>query len=189
MKGIELADSLTLNAHKLMRVTAFCTALLVRDARNLDQAFTQEASYIFHEKDQPGFDFIHRTIECTKPVLGLKLFMVLGAMGEASLGEYIDRQHDITIEAYDYLQSLDDFHCPVKPQSNILCFQVKSIDDGHLALRDKLLARGNFYISSTSINNQRYLRLTLTNPATNMDVIKRLVHEIRDLINGNKTKT
>lgn len=189
MGGIELADSLTLNAHKLMRVTAFCTALLVRDARNLDEAFTQEASYIFHAKDQPGFDFIHRTIECTKPVLGLKLFMVLGAMGEARLGEYIDRQYDITIEAYDYLQSLDDFHCPVKPQSNILCFQVKGIDDGHLALRDKLLARGNFYISTTSINNQRYLRLTLTNPATNMDVIKRLVHEIRDLINGNKTNT
>ncbi len=187
MRGIELADSLILNAHKLMRVTAFCTALLVRDKRNLDQAFTQEASYLFHEKEQPGFDFIQRTIECTKPVLGLKLFMVLGALGEAGLGEYIDRQHDLTIETYDYLQSLDDFNCPVKPQSNILCFQVKGMDEGHLALRDKLLARGNFYISSTSLNNQRYLRLTLTNPATNMDVIKSLVHEIRDLINGNKT--
>jgi len=189
MAGIELADSLTLNAHKLMRVTAFCTALLVRDKRNLDRAFTQEASYIFHEKDQPGFDFLHRTIECTKPVLGLKLFMVLGALGEAGLGEYINRQHDLTIEAYDYLQSLDDFNCPVKPQSNILCFQVKGIDDGHLVLRDKLLARGNFYISTTELNNQRCLRLTLTNPATNLDVIKSLVHEIRDLINGNKTGT
>ncbi len=189
MEGIELADSLTLNAHKLMRVTAFCTALLVRDASSLDKAFIQEGSYIFHEKVQPGFDFIHRTIECTKPVLGLKLFMVLGAMGEARLGEYIDRQHDLTIEAYHYLQSLDDFECPVKPQSNILCFQVKSMDDGHLALRDKLLAQGNFYISSTSINNQRYLRLTLTNPATNMDVIKKLVHEIRDLVNGNNPNT
>jgi L-2,4-diaminobutyrate decarboxylase len=188
MQGIELADSLTLNAHKLMRVTAFCTALLVRDAQNLDKAFTQEASYLFHPKDQPGYDFIHRTIECTKPVLGLKLFMVLAAMGEAGLGEYIDRQLDLTIEAYDYLQSLDDFHCPVKPQSNILCFQVKGINDGHLALRDKLLARGNFYISTTSLNDQRYLRLTLTNPATNMDVIKGLVHEIRDLINGNKAE-
>ena len=189
MKGIELADSLTLNAHKLMRVTAFCTALLVRDASSLDKAFIQEGSYIFHEKVQPGFDFIHRTIECTKPVLGLKLFMVLGAMGEARLGEYIDRQYDLTLEAYDYLQSLDDFECPVKPQSNILCFQIKGMDDEHLALRDKLLARGNFYISSTSFNSQRYLRLTLTNPATNMDVIKKLVHEIRDLINGNKTNT
>jgi hypothetical protein len=52
-------------------------------------------------------------------------------------------------------------------------------------LRDKLLARGNYYISSTSLNNQRCLRLTLTNPATNMDVIKGLVQEIRDLKSEN----
>ena len=183
LAGIELADSLTVNAHKLMRVTAFCTALLVRDRDNLDRAFTQDASYLFHEKEQPGFDFIHRTIECTKPVLGLKLFMVLGALGEEELGEYIDRQHDLTLEAYEYLQSLDDFQCPVKPQSNILCFQVKGLDEGHLKLRDKLLARGNFYISTTELNNQRCLRLTLTNPATTLDVIKGLVEEIRDLMN------
>ena len=51
----------------------------------LDEAFTQEASYLFYEKEQPGYDFLHRTIECTKPVLGLKFFMVLAAMGEAGL--------------------------------------------------------------------------------------------------------
>jgi L-2,4-diaminobutyrate decarboxylase len=43
MRGVELADSFTINMHKLMRVTAFCTALLVRDARTLDKAFTQDA--------------------------------------------------------------------------------------------------------------------------------------------------
>jgi L-2,4-diaminobutyrate decarboxylase len=186
IQGIELADSFSLNMHKLMRVTAFCTALLVRDARNLDNAFTQEASYLFHPKEKPGFDFLHRTIECTKPVLGLKFFMVLAAMGETGLGAYIERQFDLTKEAYNYLQSLDDFTCLVKPQSNIICFQVKGIDDGHLVLRDRLLARGNFYVSTASLNGQRYLRLTLTNPATDMDVIKGLVHEIRDLIKGNK---
>jgi L-2,4-diaminobutyrate decarboxylase len=182
MKGIEMADSLTLNAHKLMRVTAFCTALLVRDARALDGAFTQEASYLFHEKEQPGYDFIHRTIECTKPVLGLKFFMVLAAMGEKGLGEYIDRLIDLTMETYEYLQGQEDFLCPVEPQCNILPFQVVGMDEGHLELRDRLLAQGNFYISTTEFKNQRCLRLTLTNPATTMDVIKGLVGEIRDLI-------
>jgi L-2,4-diaminobutyrate decarboxylase len=183
MDGIELADSLTLNAHKQMRVTAFCTALLVRQAQDLDHAFAQDASYLFHEKEQPGYDFIHRTIECTKPVMGLKLFMVLAALGEKGMAEYIDQQHDLTMEAYEYLHELDDFHCPVKPQSNILCFQVKDMNEEHIKLRDKLLARGNYYISTTSLNNQRYLRLTLTNPATNLDVIKGLVQEIRVLVN------
>ena len=186
MRGVELADSLTMNMHKLMRVTAFCTALLARDARSLDQAFTQEASYLFHDKEQPGYDFLHRTIECTKPVLGLKFFMVLAAMGEMGLAEYIERQFDLTAEVYDYLQSLNDFECPVEPQSNILCFRVKGARDGHLALRDRLLARGDYYVSTASLNGERYLRLTLTNPETSLDDIKGLVNEIRELIVGDK---
>ena len=184
MRGVELADSLVMNMHKLMRVTAFCTALLVRDARTLDQAFTQDASYLFYAKEQPGYDFLHRTIECTKPVLGLKFFMVLAALGEAGLAEYIERQFDLTAEVYDYFQGLEDFDCPVAPQSNILCFRVKGAGDGHLALRDRLLARGNYYVSSALLHDQRCLRLTLTNPATGLDEIKGLVDEIRGLVAG-----
>ena len=184
MRGVELADSLTMNMHKLMRVTAFCTALLVRDARTLDEAFAQEASYLFHAKEQPGYDFLHRTIECTKPVLGLKFFMVLAATGEAGMAKTIERQFDLTAQVYAYLQSLPDFECPVEPQSNILCFRVKGVGDGHLALRDRLLARGNYYVSTASLNGKRYLRLTLTNPATGLDEIEGLVHEIRELTAG-----
>jgi L-2,4-diaminobutyrate decarboxylase len=187
MRGVDLADSLAMNMHKLMRVTAFCTALLVRDARTLDEAFTQEASYLFHDKEQPGYDFLHRTIECTKPVLGLKFFLVLAGLGEAGLAEYIERQFDLTAQVYAYLQGLTDFECPVEPQSNILCFRVKGVRGGHLALRDRLLARGNYYVSTASLNGQWHLRLTLTNPATSLDEIKGLVHEIRELVAGDKT--
>jgi len=186
LQGIELADSLTINMHKLMRVTALCTALLVRDAQSLDQAFTQKASYLFYDKEQPGFDFHHRTVECTKSVLGLKFFMVLAAMGEAGLAEYIERQFALTAEAYDYLQSLADFECPVEPQCNILCFRVKVAGDIHLALRDRLLARGNYFVSTAALNGERYLRLTLTNPATSLDDIKGLVREIREVLDSDR---
>jgi L-2,4-diaminobutyrate decarboxylase len=44
LDGVELADSVTWDAHKLMRTAGLCTALLVRDAATLDGAFQQEAS-------------------------------------------------------------------------------------------------------------------------------------------------
>jgi L-2,4-diaminobutyrate decarboxylase len=182
MQGIELADSLTWDAHKLMRTPTLCAALLVRDHRTLDGAFEQEASYIFHEKEQPGFDSIHRTVECTKAGLGLRLFFVLAAMGERGLAEYVERQIELTAEVYEYLRSLPDFECPVEPQSNILCFRFKdgSGDDAlQLSLRDKMTARGNFYVSTTSFNGVRYLRLVLINPETDLDDVKGLVEEIR----------
>jgi L-2,4-diaminobutyrate decarboxylase len=180
MKGVELADSLTWNAHKLMRTPAVCTALLVRDHRTLDNAFKQDASYIFHEKEQPGYDFIHRTIECTKAVLGLKLFLVLAALGERELGEYVELLFELTLEAYEYITGQPDFECAVKPQSNILCFRTRTGHD-QLAVRDRLNARGNFYLSATGFSDKQYLRVALMNPETSMDDVKGMIREIRHL--------
>jgi L-2,4-diaminobutyrate decarboxylase len=183
LNGVDKADSLTWDAHKLMRTPTLCAAVLVRDSRTLDQAFQQEASYLFHEKEQPGFDFIQRTVECTKAGLGLKLFMVLGALGERGLAEYIERQFDLATQAYEYIQQLPDFECAVAPQANILCFRLAGDDDLQLLVRDRLTALGNFHLSTTAFNGRRYLRLALMNPNTSLDNIQQLVGEIRRLAN------
>ena len=117
--------------------------------------------------------------------MGVRFFMVLAAMGEAGMTAYIERQFDLTAQTYDYLQNEPDFYCPVAPQSNILCFRIKGVhDEGQLALRDRLLAKGSYYISTATLDNVRYLRLTLTNPSTTLDDIKGLVDEIRRLISA-----
>jgi L-2,4-diaminobutyrate decarboxylase len=70
MDGVELASSLTWDAHKTMQTPSVCAAVLVRDHRAIGTAFDQAASYLFHGKEQPGFDFFHRAVECTKSALG-----------------------------------------------------------------------------------------------------------------------
>ena len=182
LRGVELADSLTWDAHKLMRTPTLCAALLVRDHRTLDHAFEQEASYLFHEKDQPGFDFIHRQVECTKAGLGLRLFLVLAALGERGLAEYIERQFQVTMDAYAYIQGLPDFECAVRPQSNILCFRFQGSDELQLRVRSELIARGTFYLSTTVFHGRRYLRAVFMNPETSLEDVKRLTHEIRSFV-------
>jgi L-2,4-diaminobutyrate decarboxylase len=178
LKGVEKADSLVWDAHKLMRTPTLCAAVLVRDHRALDSAFQQEASYIFHEKEQPGFDFIHRTVECTKAGLGLRLFLALAALGERGMAQYIERQFDLARQAYQYIEALPDLGA-VEPQANILCFRIEGSDQLQLAIRDRLIAQGNFYLSTTSFQGQRYLRAALMNPETGMEDIKQLIAEIR----------
>ena len=51
---------------------------------------SRKASYIIHAKEQPGFDFTYRTLECTKPGLGLKLLLALASNGEQKLSDYIE---------------------------------------------------------------------------------------------------
>jgi L-2,4-diaminobutyrate decarboxylase len=180
MKGVELADSLTWDAHKMLRTPVLCAALLVRDHRTLDRTFQQDASYLFHDKARPGIDFGHRTVECTKAGLGLKFFMVLGSLGERGLADYVERQYELALQAYDYIQQQAGFECAVRPQSNILCFRTAGGDARQLQIRDALIARGDFYLSSTLFQGKRYLRLALMNPRTRFEDIERLIQRIRE---------
>lgn len=184
LEGVELADSLTWDAHKLMRTPGLCTALLVRDARALDAAFRQDASYLIHAKAQPGFDFLHRTVECTKAALGLRLFLVLAAMGEKGLAEYIDRQFEITQQAYELFCGTPGLECPVAPQCNILCFRVAGDDETQLAVRDRLLADGDFHLSTAIVGDRRYLRMVVMNPETKLADIRRLAARVLELAGG-----
>lgn len=184
LDGAELADSLIWDAHKLMRTPSLCTAVLVKDVRNIDQAFQQKASYIFHEKDQPGFDFIHRTVECTKAGLGLKWFFVLAALGEQGMAQHVDDQYDRARQAYDYIEAQPEFTCAAAPQSNILCFRINGSDALQLEIRDKLITQGEFYLSTTEFSGRRYLRMVFNHPDTRLDDIKLLIRKIREIISS-----
>ncbi|KAA3616852.1 MAG: aminotransferase class I/II-fold pyridoxal phosphate-dependent enzyme [Calditrichaeota bacterium] len=181
LKGVNKADSLTWDAHKLLQVPSLCAALLVRDHRYLDQGIHQEASYLFHEKIQPGFDLIQRTIETTKSGLGEKLFFVLGAIGEKGLADFIEDRYQLTEEAYFYINQLEDFECPVHPQSNILCFRIEGEDKTQIEIRNQMSTEGSYYFTTAMFNNKRYLRLVFMSPNTTLSNIKQLVTKIRKI--------
>jgi len=177
MDGVELADSLIWDAHKLMQTSPLCTAVLVKEAKNLDQAFEQEASYLFHEKKQPGFDFMGRTVECTRSGQALKLFMTLAEKGEKELGKDVESGTDFALEVYSFMQRQDDFSSPVKPQSNILCF---SYDQGDpIEIRDTLIEDGEFHLSTTLYQGRRFLRMVFMHKNTRIKHIQRLLDKIR----------
>jgi L-2,4-diaminobutyrate decarboxylase len=179
LEGIDLADSVIWDAHKMLRTPPLCAAVLVRDHRHLDRTFEQEASYLFHDKTQPGVDFIHRTVECTKSGLGLKLFFVVAALGEKGLAAYVERQSALAAEAYAYLVRQPDIECPVPPQSNILCFRIRGSDRDQLAHRDRLIASGEFHLSTTLFKGRRYLRMVFMSPQTTLEHVKALVTALR----------
>lgn len=182
MDGIDLADSLIWDAHKMLRTPCICAAVLVRDQRRLDAAFSQDASYIFHEKDNPGFDFVGRAVECTKAALGLKAFMALAEHGEAGLAGYIERQTDLTRQAAEMIAAQSDFEIAAMPESNIICFRlVDGAETASLEIRKRLLERGQYFVTHTGYRGSSWLRLTLMHPDTTLEDIGGLIEEVRAL--------
>ena len=181
LDGIEEADSLVWDAHKLLRTPSLCAAVLMRDAVCLDNTFQQEASYLFHDKTQPGIDLISRTVECTKAGLGLRLFFVLASLGEQKLATYVENTFAMAKKAYEMVCSRQGFHSPVEPQANILCLRYGDDDALQLRVRDTLLQEGRFHVSSTEFLGNRYLRLVLMHPDTNETLIGQLLDRIEEL--------
>ncbi len=162
----------------MMRVSGLCTAVLVKNASHLQNAFQQQASYLFYGSPSMGKDFLHRTVECTKSALGTKLFLTLAWQGEQAIARYIEDRVALTEQAYQLISQRQHFSCPYQPESNILCFRYKDSDELQIEIRETLLNAGIFHLTSSNLNGRRYLRITIMTTATKLDTIEQLIAAI-----------
>jgi L-2,4-diaminobutyrate decarboxylase len=181
LDGIDRADSLIWDAHKMLRTSSLVAAVLMRRGAELPGAFHQEASYLFYgDDDGPGIDLIGRALECTKAGLGLKLFLNLAWRGEQGLGEYVADCYDKTLRFHDLIERRPEFECPYRPESNILCFRRGHDSDRQVAIRARLIEQGEFHLSSAEIGGERYLRIVPTAPATDDESIERMLDAVEE---------
>ncbi len=184
MRGVEKADSLIWDMHKMMQTSILCAAVLFKEHHRLGTTFQQKGSYMFHEKEQPGFDTLPFTLECTKSGLGTKLFWVLAAEGEAGMARFVEQTYANTRRFYQLFQKHPDFACPYPPQSNILCVHYQKFGDKNafqLAIRNEMVKRGQFYLTSAEIQGRRYLRLVVMNTRTNDEHILAFIKEVESV--------
>jgi len=192
LKGIENADSIIMDFHKMMLTPALTTAVLFKQNNSSYETFSQKASYLLKEKESlKWYDIAARTIECTKKPMAAKVFISLKLYGKDVFTEYIDKTFGLAMQFAEYLIQRNDFELPVVPESNIICFRyVKpglKDDDINLLntkIRKAIIEDGTFYIVQTELNDRVYLRSVIMNPFTTMAILKKLVERIVLLGNG-----
>ncbi|MCB5189203.1 aminotransferase class V-fold PLP-dependent enzyme [Methylobacillus arboreus] len=179
LHGMEMADSVTWDGHKLLYMPATVSAVLFRDEAASYSAFAQDASYLFHEEEDSearGFNTSYRTLECTKRMMGLKLlaaFKLYGRQGMASLVE-----HAFTSAGYfaNLVARTSGFTLLMHPQTNIVCFRYHGnstltsssamLNELQANIRKKLLHQEMFHLSQVNIGDNIWLRCTFMNPYT-----------------------
>ena len=189
LRGIERADSVIWDAHKMLLQPALVTAVLFRDQRHSAGAFSQDASYLLDTaRDEAAFDLASRTFECTKRMMSFKLYATLSAYGPALFDAYVTRVVDLAQAFGTLIESQPDFELAVSPQCNIVCFRHRPLDfDGDDAaldalqarLRTTLIAGGNFYAVQTRLRGALWLRTSLMGPFTTIADLARLLDELR----------
>lgn len=178
VRGIERADSIVWDAHKMLLCPALVTAVLFRRGADSFLAFHgTEAAYLLNEEQQ--VDSALRVVECTKQMLVLPLYAALAVHGEAAIADYLDRIVDLAREFARRLRAEADFEVAVDPECNIVCFRHAGDDARQEHVRARLLEDGSFYVVKTRLRGRTWLRTTLINPRTTADDLGRLVAAIR----------
>ena len=188
--GIARANSVVWDAHKMMLMPALVTAVLFRNDASSYEAFAQQASYLFegrHPSDE-WFNGATRTLECTKRMMSLKLYVSLSIHGTAMFGDYVTEMFDMARRFAHRVADAVDFELAVEPEANIVCFRFISngskggieLDALQDELRSRVIAAGGFYLVRTALPAGVFLRVTIINPATKDADLIALLDAIRE---------
>lgn len=198
VKGLERADSVVFDAHKMMFVPAVCALVFYRNKRNRFRAFEQKAPYLFDPSapDMSEYDNGVVTFECTKRSAALGLWGALSIFGFELFEQLVDRVFLVAQQLFDLLAAANEFEVVEAPQANIVVFRYfpEGVQrDGNLAsqackskvsqlqlrLRRTMLESGFGYLTQTSLHDHIYLRCTIMNPLTDESHLAELITELR----------
>ena len=123
--GLEQADSVVWDAHKMLFVPALCAFVFYRDRAHVFEAFRQDAPYLF-DPAAPGladYDSGLRTVECTKRAAAFGLWGVWSLFGPQLFADMVDVTFALGRTLYEKLSAADDFVPLHEPQCNIVVFR------------------------------------------------------------------
>jgi L-2,4-diaminobutyrate decarboxylase len=189
--GLDRADGVVWDAHKMLFVPALCAFVLYRDRAHVFEAFRQDAPYLF-DPSAPGiaeFDSGLRSVECTKRAAAFGLWGVWSLFGPQLFADMVEVTFDMGRTFYEKLAAAPDFVPLHEPQCNIVAFRhvpdelrdapPEALGRFQLELRRRIIESGEFYIVSTKIDGLGALRVTVINPLTAPEHLDRLIDALR----------
>jgi L-2,4-diaminobutyrate decarboxylase len=189
VKGIERADSVVIDFHKMLLVPALNTLVMFRHGERSYETFAQKASYLFQKSQKDvWYNSAIRTIECTKSALGIIAYTAMKYYGNNYYRQYIDDRYDLTSAFARMVKSDDALQLATEPESNIICFRFAPsqsndivLNEINSAIRDRLIKDGSFYIVQVELDGKVWLRLTIINPVTSIGDLKALLKRVLEI--------
>jgi L-2,4-diaminobutyrate decarboxylase len=187
LKGIEAADSLGLDFHKLFWQPIPCSAFLLRDRRHFE-SIKLYADYLNpeHHEDQGVPNLVTTSLLTTRRFDALKLWISFQSLGRAQLAAMIERTVELAEHAAKVIAATPRLEALCEPQLSTVVFRyvpkesARDSDRINATLRQQLFDRGIAVIGHTRVRNRQALKLTCMNPTVTenqMDELIRLIVE------------
>ncbi|MEM0993556.1 MAG: aminotransferase class V-fold PLP-dependent enzyme [Bacteroidota bacterium] len=173
-KGIARADSVTLDPHKGFFLPYGLGAILVKDINTLYHAHHQSANYLQDAEGLQEYSPSDLSPELTKHFRGLRMWMPLQHYGVAPFKAALEEKVYLTRYFFKKVQALG-FEVGPYPDLSIAIYRFvpKSADanDFNEKLVRHIWKDGRFFVSSTSISGNYWIRMCILSFRTHLKEI------------------
>lgn len=190
-RGLERADSVTLDPHKWLFQPYEAGCLLVRDVRRLEDAFRVLPEYLQDtELGLEQVNFANRGVQLTRSFRALKIWLSVQTFGVGAFREAIDRGIDLAEAAGRQIEAAPDLESLAPPSLGVVCFRYRprgtGLDDAQLdalnaSIQERIVEERSAMISSTRLRGRYSLRLCILNFRSRQDDVDAVLDRIREL--------
>jgi aromatic-L-amino-acid/L-tryptophan decarboxylase len=177
--GVELADSLVINAHKWMFTPMDCSLMWTSRPSDLRSAFSLVPEYLRTPDSEDALSLSEYGPALGRRFRSLKLWAVLRCYGRAGLQERIRRAIALAELFETWVRDEPGWElCAPRPFS-VVCFRRRGTDAGNERVIERVNASGEAYISHTRLDGRLVLRLAVGHERTTEDDVRRAWDAIR----------
>jgi aromatic-L-amino-acid/L-tryptophan decarboxylase len=175
LRGIELADSVTLDPHKWLYQPYECGCVLVRDGPQLRRAFEIAPDYLKEVTSiNREVNFVDHGMQLSRATRALKVWMSVRYFGLEAFRQAIDHSIDLALHAQRRIEASPAFEMLSPASLSVVAFRRRfddtddetAIEHRNRALLQGLEATGRAWLSSTRLRGRYAVRICVTNHNT-----------------------
>ncbi len=187
MRGIEQADSITLDPHKGLFLPYGTGSLLVRDGEALRRAHSLQAEYLPPMQEDPDFvDFCLYSPELSRGFRGLRVWLPFKMHGVGPFRRNLDEKLDLAKWATAELRKIPGIEIIAEPQLTVVAFRLRppdletqSLNRVNRALLDRINDKKRVYLTATTLNGDFVIRICVLSFRTHKDRMEAALEDIR----------
>jgi glutamate/tyrosine decarboxylase-like PLP-dependent enzyme len=184
-RGMERADSLTLDPHKWLGVPVDAGCALVRRGGDLRDAFSLVPPYLRQGADSPLGTYAEYGLEQTRPFRALKTWATIAARGRGGIAAQVTRANELARELAALVEREPELELAAGPETSIVAFRARPagvpaerLDGLNRALPEAVQARGRTFVTGTVFEGRETLRACILHPETRSEHLALLVSEV-----------
>jgi glutamate/tyrosine decarboxylase-like PLP-dependent enzyme len=184
-RGMERADSLTLDPHKWLGVPVDAGCALVRRAGDLRDAFSLIPPYLRQDAGDSVGTFAEYGFEQTRPFRALKTWATIAARGRAGIAAQVARANALARELAELVEREPELELAAPPETSIVPFRARPsgcpperLEDLNRTLPEAVQLRGRVFVTGTIFDCRETLRACILHPDTGSQHLATLVEEV-----------